>query len=502
MTFPSGSLDPDSLRARLKHDPASAWEDAGQTAFIGLHNAMIENVPAFPKFQRDNGITPVARTSLADVEKVPATDKDTYLRKYPFSDLSWKGDFGRGAWVISTTSGTTGKPTFFPRQAHQDAQYAVMAEQYLRTNFHIQDRRTLYIIAFALGPWIGGIFTYEALMQVARRGYDLAIFPAGTQKTAVINAIKDLHTHFDQVIIGAYAPHLKDIIEDGEAAGIVWRDVNVKFVHSAEAFPEQLRDYVAKKVGGTNIYSDSLNHYGTVDLGTMAHETPLSVLIRRRLVERDALSTLFPEARRQPTLAQYIPELFYFEHRNNSLHCSSYSGFPLFRYDLKDYGGIIRYDEMRERLAVIGIDVERELAAAGLGDTLWRLPFVFVYERKDSSVTFYAFYISPDQIKPALYQDAGTTGRITGKFTMHAGIDDEARSKLTIHCELAKNAAGSQDLAVEIRDVIHGALLKHSPEYAGIAQSLGDVVKPNIVLHTYESAEFFSPGGKHTWVTR
>ncbi len=501
MPFPRRGLDPDSVRARLMHDPASVWDESGPAHAIDLFNHKFKHVPAYKAFLRDHGINPLPCRCLADLEHIPSINKTNYLLKYPFRDLSWDSSFGRGAWVISTTSGTSGKPTYFPRQAHQDTQYAVMAEQYLRANFMIQSKRTLYIVAFALGPWIGGVFTYEALMAVARRGYDLSIFTAGTQKAAVVNAIIDLRQHYDQIVIGAYAPHLKSIIEDGERAGIDWRTVNAKFVFSAEAFPEELRDYLHSKVGFSNIYRDTLNHYGTVDLGTMAHETPLSVLIRRRLVEDNKLGDIFPEARRQPTLAQYMPDQFYFEHRNGSLHCSGHSGFPLFRYDLRDYGGVIRYDEMRERLVSIGFDMERELQAEGLSDTLWRLPFVFVYERQESSISYYGFYITPDQIKPTLYACAELKGRITDKFTMHSGFDG-AQARLTIHFELARGVIGSRGLADEICAVAHRALITDSPEYAVMFAGLGDVVKPVVVLHAYESAEFFNPGGKHSWVTR
>jgi phenylacetate-CoA ligase len=499
-TYPRGSLDPDSLSARLQNDPASAWEERGSSAFIQLYNDMIENVPAFGDVHR--GIMPVSCTSLDDLKGVPSIDKDTYLRKYALADLSWNGSLGRGAWVFANTSGTTGDPVYFPRQAHQDAQYAVIAEQYLRTNFQIHKKRTLYIIGFALGPWIGGVFTYEALMQIARRGYDLSIFPIGTQKAAVIKAVKDLHKHFDQIIIGAYAPHLKAIIEEGEQAGINWKAIDVGFVNAAESYPEELRDFLHDKVGFPSILTGAVNQYGTVDLGTMATETPLSVLIRRRLVKLKSLNAIFPEARRQPTLAQYIPEMFYFEHLKESLHCSGYSGLPLFRYDLKDYGGIIRYDDMRDRLLDLGIDMERELVEAGLADTLWRLPFVFVYERQEQSVGYFAFYITPDQIKPTLYAATSLKGRITDKFTMHSGYDAAAQARLTIHFEVSKGASAAPGLAAEIREVVHQALMTDSPEYAGIYPSLGDVVKPHIVLHGHESPEFFSAGGKHKWIIR
>lgn len=494
----AGAVSPAALGLRLRTAAPEEWMSRGETQALDLFQEMSREVPAYRAWLQRHGGAPSRCRTIADLAWIPAIDKDNYLRANTLADLSWRQSFTRGGWVISTTSGSTGKPYYFPRQDLQDEHYATIAEQYLRTNFRIQSRRTLYIIGFAMGPWIGGVFTYEALKQVSRRGYDLSILTAGTQKSAIVAAVKDLHRDFDQIIIGAYAPHLKDVIEDGIRAGIDWKSVNVKFVFSAEAFPEQFRSYLAEKVGFENIYRDTLNHYGTVDLGTMAHETPLSVLIRRRLVECGKLTALFPEPHRQPTLAQYIPELFYFEQRNGSLHCSANAGLPLFRYDLKDHGGIIGYVEMRERLLAIGIDMERELAAEDLGDTLWKLPFVYVYERKEMSVSYYAFYIYVDPIRKALHADE-LQNRVTGKGFLHSDFSGDGRARLTIHVELSAGVVASRELAAAVLASVHRTLLRESMEYADIHKNLGDVVQPVITLHPYQHPEFFSSGGKHKW---
>src|SRR5690606_6506024 len=133
------------------------------------------------------------------------------------------------------------------------------------------------------------------------------------------------------------------------------------------------------------------NHYGTVDLGTMAHETPESVMIRRHLVKNNSLSLIFPESKRQPTFAQYNPELFYFESSNSNLYCTAYGGIPLVRYDLKDYGGVLTRTEVHDKLAQSGFDVTAQARAAGIDKLLWNLPYVYVYERNDFSISYYAF---------------------------------------------------------------------------------------------------------------
>src|SRR5690606_34510215 len=158
---------------------------------------------------------------------VPLINKDNYLRQYPREALCWDGQFSERSWVVSTTSGSTGEPFYFPRTTLQDEYYALTAELYLRENFQIQNKRTLYIDAFAMGAWIGGRLTYEALTRVAAKGYALSVITPGINKTEVINSVKKLGPDFDQVIIGCYPPIMKDIIDLGIEQGLNWKDYNL-----------------------------------------------------------------------------------------------------------------------------------------------------------------------------------------------------------------------------------------------------------------------------------
>ena len=311
--LPRGYRSAELLGLRLASEAESKWQKRGEQRALNLFHSMARRVPAYEDFLKQHNVAANDVQTIVDFRKVPAIDKDNYLRKYPLEMLCWDGEFAHSQWVVSTTSGSTGQPFYFPRQDSQDWQYATMAELYLRSNFQIHKRSTLYIVAFPMGAWIGGLFTYEALKTVAEHGgYDLSIITPGIHKQEVIKAVQQLGHKFDQVIIGAYAPFLKDILDDGRREGVEWEKYNLGFVFSAEAFSEKFRDFVLQSIGSSDALRTTLNHYGTVDLGTMAHETPESIMIRRALADGKQLDVLFPENYRQPTFAQYNPELFYF----------------------------------------------------------------------------------------------------------------------------------------------------------------------------------------------
>ncbi len=489
------------LQKLLKTKPESFWIKRGETMALRLFHEMAERVPAYKDFLKQRGIDHKKIRTIKDFQDVPIIDKDNYLRQYPRQDLCWDGKFANEHWVISTTSGSTGEPYYFPRTDLQDEYYALTAELYLRSNFDIHHKSTLYIVAFPMGAWIGGLYTYEALHRVAQKGYSLSVITPGIHKQEVINAVKQLGKSFDQIIIGAYAPFLKDILDDGTRAGIVWGDYDIGFVFSAEAFTEKFRDFVLQFTKPKDALKATLNHYGTVDLGTMAHETPESIMVRRELVSGNKLDLLFPEKHRQPTFAQYNPELFYFESENNNLLCSAFSGIPLVRYDLKDYGGVITKAEAQHILEGSGYNVKSLLEENHITDTVWNLPFVYVYERNDFSVSYYAFLIYPDMIRRAFQADEFTKA-ITGKFTMLVDYSDDGRQQLNIHSELKYGVKSDPLLVEQLIEKVHSQLLEDSSEYRETVSTVGGVVKPIITLWPYEDTQYFRAGTKQKWVVK
>ncbi len=503
-TFPNPDLpNSDKLLGHLHEQPEDIWLARGATRALELFRAAAHQVPAYRKFLASQLFEPAKVRDIGDLVNIPSIDKAGYLRSFSRSELCWNGEFHDQRWTISTTSGSTGEPFYFPRTSLQDDQYADTAELYLRSNFHIHERSTLYIVAFPMGAWIGGLFTYEALRRVGERGgYALSIITPGINKLEIIKAVQNLGADFDQIIIGSYAPFLKDIIDDGLRAGLKWSDYKLGFVFSAEAFSETFRDYVAEKTGLTNIYTDTLNHYGTVDLGTMAHETPLSILIRRLALARPALyEAIFGQPNRLPTLAQYLPEQFYFESINENLYCTASSGYPLVRYDLKDHGGVITLAQMTRHFADHGLDLMAEAEAAGIRETVWNLPFVYIYERSDFSVSFFAFQIYPETIRAAL---AGRrlAEELTGKFTMSVEYDAGGQQELKIHLELKTDTPETPDLHDRTQMAVVERLLQDSSEYRRTFEEYGERVYPILTFWPYEDANYFKPGTKQKWVKK
>lgn len=488
-----------ALRDATPHE----WQKRGEDQALKLFHAMAERVPAYKDFLKQNGINPESIETIEDFKKLPLLDKDNYLRKYPLKDLCWDGEFSEQAWTVCTTSGSTGEPFYFPHGLAQDAQYALVAELYLRTNFEIHKKKTLYINGFPMGAWIGGVFTYKAITMIAEQGrYPLSIINPGINKAEIIKAVKKFGHEFDQILIGSYGPFLKDALDDGTREGIDWKQYNLGFVFSAEGFSEGFRDYVLEMAGKPNNIAATLNHYGTVDLGTMSYETPLAILLRREALKRPELySSLFDDQIRLPTVTQYIPNLFYFEEVDKTLICSAPAGIPLVRYNLKDVGGVYSYDQVVELCQKQGVNLPAQMADAGLDQTLWKLPFVYVYERNDFSVSFYAFQIYPATVRRAL-EAVELRDKVTGKFSMSVGYDEQQNQRFEVNVELKHGVSDDLALKEQVMTEIKDQLLEESSEYRETHREKGAQVNPFVALWNYEDGKFFRPGVKQKWVLK
>lgn len=500
--LPRQLRDVKNLQKGLKTKSEGYWAKRGEHMTLELFHDMAKRVPAYRDFLSTNNFNPRQVKNIQDFSGIPLTNKDNYLRKYPREALCWDGRFANQPWAISATSGSSGEPFYFPRTEIQDEYYAITAELYLRDNFKIQDRSTLYIDAFAMGVWIGGVFTYDAIRHVAKKGYSISIVTPGVNIDEVLKCVSRLGSDFDQVIIGCYPPILKDIIDIGIQRGVKWGDYNLGIVFSAEGFSEEFRDYIIRFGKLQNPYTSTLNHYGTVDLGTMSHETATSIMIRRQATKSKRLSRgLFGDVRKQPTFTQYLPEMFYFEEVDGRVVCSSHAGLPLVRYDLKDNGGVISLQGVQEAYRAQGRDLKIELDSAGIGDTLWNLPFVYLYERSDFSLTLVGGTIYAEEVKKALF-DRSLQKHITGKFTMEIVTDKHLDNKLLVHVELKASSKASADLGKAIRETIVKVLLKDNSEFANNYKALGKRMSPQVKLWQNNHPLYFSGKGKQKWVAK
>lgn len=463
---------------------------SGHTEWLALFRAMAQEVPAYARFLRQHAIDPARVDGVNALRRVPPTTKDNYHKPNPLSELCRHGRL-EACDMIALSTGSSGEPTVWPRSVADELGTARRFEQVLVEGFELDRRRTLGVVCFALGNWVGGIYTLSCCRHLAAKGYPLTLAAPGNNKPEILRVLRALRGSYDQVVLFGYPPFIKDVIDAGIAEGFDWSQKPTRIVLAGEVFSEAWRSLVCQRLGVSDPARASASLYGTADGGVLANETPLSIRIRRALAARpDAARALFGEAR-LPTLCQYDPTHRYFEVEDGALLFSGDSGVPLMRYKILDRGGVIPYGEMRSRLVELGVELE-----PGNGAPERELPFVYVFGRSSFAVSFYGANVYPENVAVGLEQPE-LAPFVTGKFVLEVTHDEQQDAALSLAVELGAGGEPSVELAEAIARSVRAHVERQNSEFLSYAPA--DRRTPRVRLLPLGDPQYFPPGVKHRY---
>jgi phenylacetate-coenzyme A ligase PaaK-like adenylate-forming protein len=494
---PLSALD-NFLKTDLDHLLAPGESSDGLPEALALLRRTENGVPAYAALLKASGMSAADVHDAADFARLPLLTKDNYVRRFPLEALVEGADLA-ACDFFAVSSGSTGEPTVWPRGLHHEFPVAVRFEQVLRDNFQAHERRTLAVICFALGSWVGGMYTTSCLRWVAAKQYPLLIVTPGNKIDEILRVVKRLAPDFEQTVLFGYPPFLKEVVDAGRGEKIDWSKFNVRLVTAGEVFSETWRDLVLERLGQDERLNSIASLYGTADAGVLGNETPLSVAIRRFLSERpDAAEALFGEER-LPTLCQYDPAARYFEVvEGGTLAFSGDNGVPLVRWHIADQGGIYSFEAMRAKLAEFHFDAETAVIQAGF-ERVRRLPFVYVFGRANFTVSYFGANVFPETISLAL-EKPSLSRWTTGKFVMEVKEGLADRPRFTVAIELAdKEATDPTRIELAEREILD-TLLTHNSEYANYVSK--DDQRPVVSLWSRGHPDYFPIGVKHRYSRR
>jgi phenylacetate-CoA ligase len=338
-----------SLEQRLSRDHLLR----APVRLLDLFHRTVQEVPAYREFLTAQKFDPASVGTYEDFARLPLLTKQNYINAFPLPARCRGGKIS-GCEMIAMSSGSTGKPLAWPRSIEHELEVATRFELIFARGFDACRRSTLVVICFAMGSWVGGMYTAQCCRYLAQKGYPLTLVTPGNNPTEILRVIEELGQHFDQLVLAGYPPFLKDVIDRGVTQGVEWKRYQVKMILAGEVFSEEWRSLVCERLGAGDPGSATASLYGTADAGVLANETPLSISIRRFFgAHPEAARNVFGESR-LPTLVQYDPCSRYFETHQNTLVVSGDSGVPLVRYHIADKGGVFGYDELLQRVRDLG----------------------------------------------------------------------------------------------------------------------------------------------------
>ena len=209
------------------------------------------------------------------------------------------------------------------------------------------------------------------------------------------------------------------ITEPGDLA-FPWATFELHALVGGEGMTEELRDLLLQR------FRSVFSGYGATDIEIgMAGESPVSVAVRRLARARpDIQQALFGDDSRLPMVFQYNPLIHFLEVNAEHEIVCTVSRLdllaPRIRYNVHDEGGLIDFQAAASVLRRFGIDINDlgtlKETAGPHGPLPWAapipLPFLWVYGRRDATISVMGANIYPEDIESVVYRDAELVPRL------------------------------------------------------------------------------------------
>ena len=428
-------------------------------------------VPAYRDFLQSRHIDPA---QVASLDQLPETDKHGYINLYPLVERCVGGRIPLVGTTIDESSGSTGRPYNWVRSKHERAEVRRMIGFFARYAFG--DAPLVILNAFSMGAWATGLTSAIAL---ERNGLVKATGP-DVQK--ILGTMRELGPGYRYLIVG-YPPFLKLLLDRGDSIGFDWGGYDMHALMGGDANSEALRDYLLRR------FRSAYSGYGATDVEIgLAAETAACVRLRRLAAGDPHLAiALFGESRRSPMVFQYNPLLHHIETNASGELVFTVTRLatlsPKVRYNVHDEGGTLRYDDLAERLAACGYRWE-DIAPAGSGYVL-KMPFLYVFGRKDFTISVMGANIYPQDIEAAIYTAPDLAACVRSfQLDVIEQSPGETRPRVSIQLE---SVEPTQQLQERLAALFEGQLLATNRDYQEAAAEYPELM--HLIVQLYRTGE-------------
>jgi phenylacetate-CoA ligase len=432
-----------------------------------------ENVPAYKRFLEDSGWRGKGDNVREIFASLPVMDKANYILPYSTEDRCLDGKFFREGVVIDESSGSTGIPYNWVRSERERETVKKVIAVYLRYCFGAD--KFVVLNTFSMGAWATGFNMALAAQSLG------VVKSTGPDVDKIFHTMQFFGNKYPYILNG-YPPFMKYLIDEGEKRGFPWHEYTIHVMVGGEGMSEGLRDYVSRYA--KTVFSG----YGASDLEIgLGGENPLTVKIRKMCLSDPTLrKSLFGDDQRLPMLFQYNPLDHLVEIIDGDVVVTiskPWTLSPRIRYNIKDEGGMITFDEMKEKLA--GHDIDFLQIARECNYPRWNLPFLFVYGRKDSTISVMGANIYPEDVENVVYSDI-ELGKCINSYMISLEEDNEGNPRPCFEFELLDT---NPNVWIEERlaSVLPEGLARLSLDFKKAKEEYPQAVKP--IIRTFGPEE-------------
>lgn len=460
---------------------------AGLTRAATLAAEAVAEVPAYRRFLQRNGLdsSDITPDSFA---LLPTMTKRNYVQVGSLADRMRGGDITRAqAW--SASSGSSGTPTFWPRDRRGTDEGIAFHDRIFAEHFESRTNPVLVVNAFAMGQWIGGLYTHESTRGLAERGHRVSIASPGMDVEAVVACLADLGSAYRSVVLAGYPPFVKEVLQAAPAEA----RARVHLLLAGESITEAWRDSVHDLIDPTSRDHRDCLIYGTADAGVMGFESRITQSVRRLAVLGSPLAEALygTDASVAPTIVEYDPERRYIEVDDDGYLLFTVDGAaPLIRYRINDKGVTFRGDQLATVLRTNGYGEVADLVPT-------EAAYLILYGRTDVATTFYSASIYAEPLRP-VFDDPAIGAEVSGRFVIRGSDGADSAPRLSIEVELARGRMEpAQGLAEALMMRCRDVLLETNAPYRLVRKSRGVAADPVIEFVAYGT--FAAAGVKHAW---
>ncbi|MBO0790089.1 MAG: hypothetical protein J2P36_03960 [Ktedonobacteraceae bacterium] len=471
------------FRWSLEHLPASERIHgvSRQLAWRAFERARRE-VPAYARFLEEQGFVDTSQPSLAArFARIPATDKQNYVQAFSTTDRCTGGKLPRSDVMVDESSGSTGIPYNWVR-SKAEVEYTRHAASYMhRYSFGASP---LFVInAFSMGAWATGVTVGAALSPNG------IVKSTGPDVEKILSTMRFFGPGYRYLITG-YPPFLKHLIDYADAQGFDWQGYQLVATVGGEGMSEHLRDHLLRR------FEKVLSGYGASDLEVgIAVESDLTIAIRKLMLARpEVRQALLGDEHRLPMLFQYNPFDHYIETNADSELIITITRpllSPRIRYNIHDEGGTLTFDEMCSRLRQAGVDLSVMLKAETM-----RLPFLYIFGRRDSTISYMGANIYPEDVEAGLLAHE-TYARKVGAFCLELVEAGEKTGEVRpcIHVEVVSGEP-SEELATALQKLVREKLCEVNADFRQSTQEDQSATDLHIRLHRTGEGPFAQNNGR------
>jgi len=437
------------------------------------------DVPAYQDHLRRNGF----RFRWWDLTSYPPTSKDNYVKAYTEEERCWDGHLDRVGTVVDESSGSSGTPFNWVRGRRElDTIHRNVAGFASQVFPH---QRLFVVNAYSMGAWATGTNTGIAMAKIAmvkNTGPDL-------------DKIVDTITHFGpryNYLVAAYPPFLKDLRDRLDTDGFDWGSYKLHGMVGGEGMTEALRDYLEER------FVTVLSGYGASDLTIgIGGESRLTVWLRDQIVADPALraAVLGPDESRIPMIFQYNPLETYLETDDDGeLLCTLNSTAvlsPKLRYNVGDEASLMDFPDLEHLIR--SHPAHREGMQRAQAVDRMRLPLLFLYGRKDSTVSFMGANIYPQDVEYGLYE-GNTRANLLEGFTLTLEETPQLDARPVVNLQLRRSvdldAAGREELADTCQQGVVAHLMEVSRDFRQSVEEDASSVQITVRVHDFGTGPF------------